>query len=463
MSHTATQSVEPSAANVSSNEQEKTDVSANLMSNNSMMNGMQGQMGFGFQGQGNFGGMGFNGMSNMMGNAGWNNMNPMGKSQLRALFDEQSIANSRSDYNMNGMNGMYNNFGGNMGMMNDVSAMNMMNFSGGYGNGWNGMGGGYGNFNGFNQMGGYNQSGAYPEMMNQFPKNNFQNQNQNRFPTDQGGALPQQNNSTGSQGGSVSGPSGQQNANSRPESRSDPAQNVRRFHNSSLRCPSLALNHSKSATDIIRTQQRDGESPEASADAVGEQDTASKPTEEGNDADETAQGTAPAAGATGDGTDDAKQSSAAGHENISSQSNGLNQIQTVDTEDEGIQGYQQSMMGNGMQPNLGFANGMMNQFPNQMQMNTPFDPSMNMGYHQNNNFGLRGGFNAAYGAATVLTGEPQGRGVEGAPTGPRAMREGRPNTGFSSRMNNARYQPPPKSVTPAQSTDARSPQRRVRS
>lgn len=375
-------------------------------------------------------------------------------------------ANICSDYNMNGM---YNNFGGNMGMMNDMSTMNMMNYGGGYGNGWNGMGGGYGNFNGFNQMGGYNQSGAYPEMMNQFPKNNFQNQNQNRFPADQGGALSQQNNRRGSQGGSVSGPGGQQKANSRPRSRSGPARNVRQFHKPLPGRQSLALNHSTPAADDIGTQQRDGESPGTSIDAAadskpgGEQDTAVQSTEEGNGADGTAQSTAPAADPTVNSTEDAQESTATGDQSTSTQINGLNQIQTVDTEDGGMQGYDQSMMGGGMQPSMGFANGMMNQFPNQMQINAPFDPSMNMGYHQNNNFGPRGGFNAAYGAATVLTGEPQGRGVEGAPTGPRAMREGRPNTGFSSRMNNARHQPPPKSVTPAQSTGARSPQRRVRS
>src|SRR5690242_5341453 len=236
------------------------------------------------------------------------------------------------------MNGMYNSFGGNMGMMNDMSAINMMNFGGGYGNGWNGIGGGYGNFNGFNQMGGYNQSGSYPEMMNQFPKNNFQIQNQNRFPVDQGGALPQQSNRTGSQGGSVSGPGGQQNVNSRPGSRSGPARNVRRFHKPPPGQLSLALNNLNPATDVIGTQQRDGRSLDASTDAAidskpeGEQDTAVKSTEEGNNADGSAQSTAPAADTTINGTEDAKQSTATGDQNASAQSNGLNQIQTVDTE-----------------------------------------------------------------------------------------------------------------------------------
>lgn len=360
---------------------------------------------------------------------------------------------------------MYNNFGGNMGMgMNDMSAMNMMNFGGGYGNGWNGMGGGYGSFNGFNQMGGYNQSGAYPEMMNQFPKNTFQNQNQNRFPANQGGAA---NNRAGSQAGSISGPAGQQSGNSRPGSRSGPAQNVRRSHEHLPRRPSLVSGPSEPATDHIGTQQRDGESPDASTDAAtdsksdGEQDADVKATEGGNDKDGSAQDASPATKSANTNAEGANDSAAPAEQNDGpvQAPNGLNQIQTVDTEDGGMQGFNQPMMGTGM----GFPNGMMNQFSNQMQMNAPFNPGMNMGFHQNNNFGPRGGFNAAYGAATVLTGEPQGRGVEGAPTGPRAMREGRPNTGFSSRMNNVRYQPPPKSVTPAQSAGARSPQRRVRS
>lgn len=372
--------------------------------------------------------------------------------------------------NMNNMNGMYGNFGGNMGMgMNDMSAMNMMNYGGGYVNGWNGMGGSYGSFNGFNQMGGYNQSGAYPEMMNQFSKNNVQNQN--RFPATQGGALPQPNNRTGSQGGSVSGAGGQQNVNSRPESRSGPAQNVRRSHNTPPRHSPSASSIIKAATDDHAIKQREGKSIDASKDAAAEttvddgQDTALKSTEEGNENDGSAPESAAATNASQNiGTETADNAAAIGDQtNDSAQSNILNQIQTVDTDEGGMQEYNQSMMGSGMQPNMGYASGMMNQFSNQMQMNAPFTPSMNMGFHQNNGFGPRGGFNAAYGAATVLTGEPQGRGVEGAPTGPRAMREGRPNTGFSSRMNNVRYQAPAKSVTPAKSTGARSPQRRVRS
>lgn len=357
-----------------------------------------------------------------------------------------------------------------MGMgMNDMSAMNMMNFGGGYGNGWNGMGSGYG-FNGQNQMGGYNQSGAYPEMMNQFPKNNFPNQNQNRFQSNQGGAYAQRNNRNGSFGGS--GP-GFQNANSRPESRSGLAQNVRRFHHLPPR-PTVSVGKSSSSTtDKCVPKQRDGQSPDGTANTApetkveGEQMGASAElTEKGM---ENVDGALQAAQEATTGTTSMNvenDTNLAGNDpGETTQSSGLNKIQTVDSGDVDVQSFNQSMMGNGMQPNMPYAHGMMNQ----AQMNSSFDPSMNMnmGYHNNNNYGPRGGFNnGAYGAATVLTGqvaEPIGMGVVGAPTGPRAMREGRPNTGFSSRINNARYNAAPKSATPAKETAPGSPQRRVRS
>ncbi|KAH7374289.1 hypothetical protein BKA66DRAFT_468187 [Pyrenochaeta sp. MPI-SDFR-AT-0127] len=415
-------STELSATNGPTDGQNPEDVSnVSMMGNNPMMNGMQGQMGFGFPNQAGFNnGMGWNGMNqmngmpNMMANGNWN------------------------EYG--NMNGMYGNFGGNMGMgMNDMSAMNMMNYGGGFGNGWNGMGGGYG-FNGQNQMGGYNQSGAYPEMMNQFPKNNFPNQNQNRFHANQGGAYPQRNNRNGSYGGS--GP-GFQNASSRPESHS-------------------ALAHN----------QRDGQSPDGTANpapeakAEGAQTGApAEPTEEGKEnADGAPQAAHEAtAGTTGMNTGDGTNP-AGGDPDATIQGGGLNKIQTVDSGDVDAESFAQSTMGNGMQSNMAYAHGMMNQ----AQMNS-FDPNMNMnmGYHSNNNYVSRGGFNnGAYGAATVLTGqpaEPVGMGVVGAPTGPRAMREGRPNTGFSSRVNSTRYNPVPKSVTPAQEAAPGSPQRRVRS
>lgn len=426
-SQTVPQSIEPAAADGPNEEQSgaigPSDGSTN---NHVMMTGMQGQMGFGYPNQGGFNsGMGWNGMPNMMANGNWNDFN-----------------------NMNGMsNNMYGNFGGNMGMsMNDMSAMNMMNYGGGYSNGWNGIGGGYGNFNGSNQMGGYNQSGAYPDMMNQFPKNNFPNQNQNRFHANQGGQNPQRdrNGSRGSFGPAL------QNAPSRPESRSGPAQNP------------------------------DGQSPDGTsnsapqAEANGEQAKASpEDSEEGKVIVDGTQAGPQAALAEVSGDiskNGAVDTNGEDGSNGAAQTSGLNRIQAFESGDADMQHYDQSMMGNAMHPDMAYQQAMMNQIPHQ-QMNASFDPSMhmNMGYDQQNGFGSRGGFNnGAYGAARVLVGqapEPVGVGVVGAPTGPRAMREGRPNTGFSSRANSNRFPPAaPKSVTSAHEPAAGgSPHPRIRS
>ncbi|KAE8863572.1 hypothetical protein PTNB73_06779 [Pyrenophora teres f. teres] len=408
-SQNVTKNTEPTAADSAIDEQSNTNGANGMMGNNAMMNGLAGPMGFGFPNQGAFAsGMGWNGMANMMPNGGWNGMNPM-------------------DFNnMNGMsNGMYGNFGGNMGMgMNDMSAMNMMQYGGGYGNGWNGMGSGYGNFGGPNQMGGYNQSGAYPEMMNQFPKNNFPNQNQNRFHANQGGAHAQRNNRNGSQGSF--GP-GFHNAHSRPGSRSGPAPNA---EGEQAKASAESTDEGKeSAYGVPVSSEK--QAPENGVDADGD-----------------------VANQAGDDPDQAAQDG------------GLKPIQTVDTGDIDVPSYDQSMMGNGMQADMSYPQGMMNQFPGQ-HMNASFDPSMSMNMGYNSNYGPRGGFNnGAYGAATVLTGqptEPIGVGVAGAPTGPRAMREGRPNTGFSSRVNSSRFPPPPKSVASTNDVAPGSPQRRVRS
>ncbi|KAL1606462.1 hypothetical protein SLS60_003866 [Paraconiothyrium brasiliense] len=457
------QSAEP--AQEEDNAQIPNGPSGQVFPNNAMMNtnGMPNQFGFGFNGQGNFG-MGMNNMPNMM-NPGWNNMGmtPV-PSQYRSHVDRRSGYGMN---NMNGMNGMFG-FGGNMGMgMNDMS----MNYGGNFGNGWNGMGGGGYGFNGYNQMGGYNQSGAYPEMMNQYPKNHISNQN--RFPGNGPGNFSQQQNRNGSFGSGY-GPGAGMQQNSRPGSRTGP-NNVRRFSRSSL--PKLPkASHSfhspkNTTTDNPVFEQSEGKSRAGTAEFAtedqGKDEQASETTKSGQE------GKADTPAAEGDGTEQAAEgavtedapeaaedANTAGPE--ANQSSALNQIQTVDSVDMEDQDVAPNMMGGNMQ----FAPQMMNSsYPN--QMNGAYNHSMgnmgNMGYH-NNNFGPRGGFNNAYGAATVLTGEPRGVGVAGAPTGPRAMREGRPNTGFSSRANNIRYNPPP-AATPAAEAPAgsRSPPRRVRS
>lgn len=451
------------------------------------MNGMPGQFGFGFSNQGNFNnGMGFNGMNpmngmpNMMGNGAWNNMNPMGRSRtsfpLAVL--QLTILSDFNNMNMPNMaNGMYGGFGGNM--MPGMNDMSMMNYGGGYGNGWQGgMDGSYGNFNGYNPMGGYNQSGAqYPQMMNQFPKNNFQNQN--RFPANGTAFSQQKDNRRGSQGNSGNqnnGPAFQQNAHSRPESRSGPPHNVRRFHKESS-VPPAYLQHpfpQSPKTDVSAPIQRDGESPAGDAKAATEikvereqTEASAEPAQEGKVETVDGSGTIAAPAEQAGGAEEAPNvlTRAADDANNAPQTSGLNQIQTIQTIDSMVDAdpstYEQRMMNDGMHT---YPQGMMGDFAGP-GMNGPYNGGM--GYHQNTNYGHSGGYNPAYGAATVLTGEPEpprGVGVVGAPTGPRAMREGRPNTGFSSRANNIRFNSHTStpSVAPTQASAVASPPRRGR-
>lgn len=466
------QSVEPGQGQ--DNIQDDNAPNGQIFPSNGMMgsNGMPNQFGFGFNGQGNFG-MGMNNMPNMM-NPGWNNM---GMTSMFSIY--RSHANRLLGYGMNNMNNMNNmsgmngmnsmfGFGGNMGMgMNDMS----MNYGGGFGNGWNGMGsGGYG-FNGYNQMGGYNQSGAYPEMMNQYPKNHMSNPN--RFQGNGPGNFPQHKNRNGSFGGGYGQGAGVQQT-SRPGSQNG-ANNVRRFSHSSLSKPPKASRTApitfptNTRTDITLSKQPDGDLSAGTADPSkekkGNDDQVSMSGEAGQEgkadsAGAKAENISEQAAAEGTGFEDppkvVEDASAAAPDG--EQSSGLNQIQTVDSAEMEDQGFNPSMMGGNMQ----FPAQMMNSF-NPNQMNSAYNHNMgNMGYH-NNNFGHRGGFNNAYGAATVLTGEPRGVGVAGAPTGPRAMREGRPNTGFSSRANNIRYSQPPAAPAAETAAASRSPPRRVRS
>jgi hypothetical protein len=61
-----------------------------MMGNPMMMNGMPGQMGYGFPNQAGFNnGMGF-GMNNMMANGNWNGMNSMGMSPYIARSEFNS-------------------------------------------------------------------------------------------------------------------------------------------------------------------------------------------------------------------------------------------------------------------------------------------------------------------------------------------------------------------------------------
>ncbi|KAF2274492.1 uncharacterized protein EI97DRAFT_451591 [Westerdykella ornata] len=397
-----------------------------MLSNTGGMNGIPNQFGYGFNNQGNYG-MGFNGMNamsgmpNMMGNAGWNNMGSM-------------------DYNMtmsNMPNNMYGGFGGNMGMpgMNDMSGMNMMNYGSGYGNWGQGSMSGYENFNGFNPMGGYNQSGAqYPQMMNQFPKNNFQNQN--RFSANGPAFSQQKSMRRGSNfGNQNSGPGFQHDVQNRPGSQNGPPQN----NDEETTVPS------GDASDVKEGQAK----PEGATDAA-----------QGGKADDGGVVEAGALSSAEATAKDSKELTQTGDQShVVSKADTLNPIQTLDSaENQGT--YQQAMMAGVVQPISPHPQDMMGNFLNQgpgMQM--PYGGSaMDFRHHHNN-------YSGAYGAATVLTGEPRGVGVEGAPTGPRAMREGRPNTGFSSRIRSTQYnaRAGTPSVTSAHEAVSKSPARRGRS
>jgi hypothetical protein len=354
---------------------------------------------------------------------------------------------------MNSANGMYNNFGGGMGMgMNDMSAMN---YGGGYGNGWNGTGGAV--YGGYNNMAGYNQSGAYSGMMNQFPnKNNYSHQN--RFHAN-GGVFPHQGpNSHGGHGVNF-------NSNRQPGSGSGPRNNnnqVRRFHKNHSEYPKKFTNFSnppplpRARTDKCGLEQRDGESPAGSAGATAESKTESEhdkaPAEtsaEGKNKANT-QETANPDSALGENAQGAETMTETAGTDEKEATTTLNKIQTVDTVVDETESFDYAV-----QSGMEYPTDMMSQYPVQ----TPY---MNGGYQQGynmNNFDPRGGHGDAYGHSTLLVGEPRGLGVAGAPTGPKAMRER--NT--FGRPNNPRFAPQPPRATPVQTQASDSPHRVGRS
>ncbi|KAF2875175.1 hypothetical protein BDV95DRAFT_665765 [Massariosphaeria phaeospora] len=362
----------------------------------------------------NMGGYGYNANANNfnMGFGGMNGMNPMMNTGNWANMHNNMDYNMMG--NMNGMpsmsNGMYGGFGGNM------ANMNMMNYGGGFGNGWNGMNSGYGYANG-----GFNQSGSYPGM--NFPNNSFA-QNRSYAP---GGSFQQRNNRNGSFGGNGIGTGpGKLPSNSRPGSRAGPAQHVRSFHN----LPPASATPPR-RTDVSCPQQSDGQSPAAAREPVVGNEQAKTSLETAHEGKDNARDTSDSTSPFTRGGAEVLTPAAGDQGSVG----GLNPIQTVDSIETDEPNYGDMSMGAYVNPMGGYSN----------------------------DFGGNGGYNTAYGAATVLTGEPRGVGVEGAPTGPRAMREGRPNTGFSSRIYKAQSTQPPPSATPVQDVRPGSPPRKPRS
>lgn len=86
-SQNVTKSIEPPATDDPIDENTANGANDGMMGNQPMLNGLQGQMGFGFPTSGGFNnGMGWNGMNqmnnmpNLMASGAWNGMNPMGRS-----------------------------------------------------------------------------------------------------------------------------------------------------------------------------------------------------------------------------------------------------------------------------------------------------------------------------------------------------------------------------------------------
>jgi len=495
------------------------------------MNGGQGQQmypgGFGFDpSQAGFNGVdwsgaaGFNpmaiqnGMQNGMQGGDWNNYSAMmGKLPLTA-----KISLSPQAYNiligMTGMNmgpvsqGMFGGYGGQgvgmngMAGMNGMNGMNMgMGYGGGYGTGWNGQQMSSSDFGGANAGyypgGGYNQSsqGHFPHQMHhqqqQFPKNNYQNQNrfhgqgahqQKGFGRGQQSNFGSQNQTQGPSQNHMSGQNHISPGQNQPDQQEDDA-----FHH---QLPMELQGRRASQQKSVEPSQ-----PNPNTDAGEAQELVSNPTE--NHAEVTVPGHTTEyaenkekgedltnianASSTQDNitTEPEELTTVAGgatqegpvNPDSNEQIQGLQPIATVDTSEPSAPAFDNSNMNvaahqEPMVPlNHGqyLQSGVMNDFPHRGR------GGMRGGYGRGAGFDFRGGFGGrgvqgggfmptgAFGPnnailpqggdVTVLTpGEPRGLGVEGAPTGPKAMREGRPNTGFVSR---GRYPGPPPAVVAA--------------
>ncbi|KAF2201803.1 hypothetical protein GQ43DRAFT_21203 [Delitschia confertaspora ATCC 74209] len=372
--------------------------------------------------------------------------------------------------NMNNMMSMFPMVGGQMGMagMNGMGAMNPgMNY-GMMGNNWNGqMNGGYGmGMNGNFPMNGYNQSGgAHYSEMNQFPRNNFHKQNRfhgqgnyaqtrhfgrgahqghgNYGYHNQGQGFGAQRMNPYQAGGRV----GSQDMDlPRPTSQDHRPSNQFSAETAqpSQKNDLNALNEKKlkssdgvlQATDISQTDQSSSSAVKSVEGKAGADGSA--------ESDLTASNVSLAQAQITNLDSKAKQ-----YDELTISADILQPIQTVEAVDPpGV-----DLVGSFPHQSMP-QHGMMDDYSNPMS-------SMNGGYgygqgYNSGGYTPRSGVypSAAYGSTTVLTpGEPQGVGVAGAPTGPRAMREGRHNTGPPGRNNN-RFPAPPSAPSVASTQEA---------
>ncbi|KAF2497912.1 hypothetical protein BU16DRAFT_580481 [Lophium mytilinum] len=448
------------------------------------MNGGQGQMYPGAFGN-------FNNGMDWSGTTGFNPMMQMPNGMNSGDWNNYSSMMGMPGMNMGPMSqGMFGGFGGQGMGMSGMAGMNMgMNYGGGYGTGWNGQqmsGGDFGGANaGYYPGGGYNQSsqGNFPHQMHQqqFPKNNFQNQNrfqgQGAYPQRGGfGRGHQGNLATQNQGqayGQNQVPTSQNHSEQKHDDTTD-RQTSSGLQDSSIR---MTVEQSQAppdteadgvegapekASDSAENPGLDASTGNSDIKAEGEQNAnsinASGSELETNEIVDATALTRPAEEFAEDTSMNA---------NMDTPTQQFQPIATVDTSEPFSQPFDHQNMN--MNMNMGMGMGMSHDMMGQVYPGQPHQMGMMDPYSHRGRGGARGGFGrgvghdfrggfggrgvqgggfmatGAFGGSntavlphsgdvTVLTpGEPRGLGVEGAPTGPKAMREGRPNTGFASR------------------------------
>ncbi|TID15295.1 hypothetical protein E2P81_ATG08359 [Venturia nashicola] len=394
------------------------------------------QQNFGFDNAaGNYQSMDFNAqqmmmqqmMLNMQQNGGYSNMMgvPGMPMDMSAMF---------GGFGMQGMNPAMMN-----GMM---MGMGMDSFNGGFGNSWNNgqqMNGDFG-ASGFYPGGGYNQShqAIVPQtsQYQQYPRNNLHNQN--RFQGSQRGRGGYYNQGRGQYDQSYPQPQAPPNAPTGPKAAHGPQYNAdgsRPFPEGYGRRPSQA-----SSTEPRPTTSASGTAAAPPADNIASSELPSAETtglELTGNTDTLTQQESGAAGENAGGDalfEEATESAINNNEDYQGQQN---------RESGSMHGYNGSQdLTSGEQMNGGADYGQ------QMEYNNSFDVSneygMAQGQWQNTRGGSfrgrgRGGFRGGRGGWQQGEGrefsqpvvEPKGVGVEGAPTGPKALREGKPNTGWS--------------------------------
>lgn len=395
--------------------------------------------------------------------------------------------------NLMGMQqGMFGGYGGQDMGMNGMNGMNMgMGYGAGY-DGWNGqqMSNDFGAQAGFYPGGGYNQQshqGHFPHQMHQqrYQKHNYQNQN--RF---QGqGAYSQRGHGHQGNFGGVAG-QGHGNAQSQGQNQARGAPNQASLADDdpfSYQLPAgLQGQRSSQQPSVESTQQQAGQA------TATRDESATKPADAPDQADDQDVGKgqdAVNAAVEGEVKPDVEVATDAQEEPAEDRPNeGAATAETTQRVEGRLQDgtfNKSNMQYDSVGPAFDTTNNSgMNIAANPMMMSVPpgsmtplgaqvpFDPVMQASPHVNpvpdyaargrggmrggfgrGDFAFRGGFggrgvkgfvpNGNYGHAgagaqggdfTVVTPvEPKGQGVEGAPTGPKAMREGLPNVGFRGR------------------------------